>query len=115
MVERILPFFQRGDKGAARARLPKAWPDDLVLCRLSWGQLRKQKFMYAKEHCLLVEQSAKAVPILPGFDPVVYDRGQEQPVPSTPRLALDDADWKASHGSEGSAVVRGPSSTSVYS
>ncbi len=31
MVERILPFFQRGDKGAARARLPKAWPDDLVL------------------------------------------------------------------------------------
>ena len=35
MVERILPFFQRGDKGAARARLPKAWPDDLVLCRLS--------------------------------------------------------------------------------
>ncbi len=88
MVERILPFFQRGDKGAARARLPKAWPDDLVLCRLSWGQLRKQKF---------------------------YDRGQEQPVPSTPRLALDDADWKASHGSEGSAVVRGPSSISVYS
>jgi NAD(P)H dehydrogenase (quinone) len=49
-----------------------------------------------------------AVPILAGFDPVAYDRGQEQPVPPTPRLALDDADWKASHGSEGSAVVRGP-------
>jgi NAD(P)H dehydrogenase (quinone) len=49
-----------------------------------------------------------AVPILPGFDPVAYDRGQEQPVPPTPRLALDDADWKASHGFEGSAVVRGP-------
>jgi len=49
-----------------------------------------------------------AVPILPGVDPVAYDRGQEQPVPPTPRLALDDADWKASHGSEGSAVVRGP-------
>ena len=29
-------------------------------------------------------------------------------VPPTPRLALDDADWKASHGSEGSAVVGGP-------
>jgi hypothetical protein len=29
-------------------------------------------------------------------------------VPPTPRLALDDADWKASHSSEGSAVVRGP-------
>ena len=43
-----------------------------------------------------------AVPILPGFDPVAYDRGQEQPVPPTPRLALDDADWKASHDSEGS-------------
>jgi NAD(P)H dehydrogenase (quinone) len=49
-----------------------------------------------------------AVPILSGFDPVAYDRGQEQPVPPTPRLALDDADWKASHGFEGSAVVRGP-------
>ena len=49
-----------------------------------------------------------AVPILPGFDPVAYDRGQEQPVPPTPRLALDDADWRASHGCEGSAVVRGP-------
>jgi NAD(P)H dehydrogenase (quinone) len=48
-----------------------------------------------------------AVPILPGFDPVAYDLGQEQPVPPTPRLALDDADWRASHGSEGSAVVHG--------
>jgi len=36
---------------------------------------------------------------------VAYDLGQEQPVPPTPRLALDDADWRASHGSEGSAVV----------
>ena len=41
-----------------------------------------------------------AVPILPGFNPVVYDRAQEQPVPPTPHLALDD--WRASHGSEGS-------------
>jgi uncharacterized protein YbjT (DUF2867 family) len=49
-----------------------------------------------------------AVPVLPGFDPVTYERAQEQPVPPTPHLALDDADWTASHGSEGSAVVRGP-------
>jgi hypothetical protein len=46
-----------------------------------------------------------AVPILPGFDPVAYDRAQEQPVPSTPHLALDDAGWTASHGSDGSLPV----------
>ena len=49
-----------------------------------------------------------AVPILPGFDPVAYDRAQEQPLPSTPHLALDDADWTASHGIEGSVVVPSP-------
>ena len=48
-----------------------------------------------------------AMPILPGFDPVAYDRRQEQPVAPTPHLALDDADWRASHGPEGSAVVCG--------
>src|SRR6516225_2682742 len=42
-----------------------------------------------------------AVPMLPGFDPAAYDRRQEQPMPPTPHLALDDADWSASHGSEG--------------
>jgi hypothetical protein len=47
-----------------------------------------------------------AAPILPGFDHVSYDRAQEQPVPPTPRLALDDEEWRASHGSEGSVVVR---------
>ena len=46
-----------------------------------------------------------AVPILPGFDPVAYDRAQEQPVPSTPHLALDDAGWTASHGTDGSLPV----------
>ncbi len=45
-----------------------------------------------------------AVRILPGFDPVAYDRAQEQPVPPAPRLALDDADWTASHRGEGSRV-----------
>jgi NAD(P)H dehydrogenase (quinone) len=48
-----------------------------------------------------------AVPMLPGFNPAIYDRAQEQPVPPTPHLALDDADWMASHGAEGSVVVRG--------
>jgi len=52
--------------------------------------------------------SFMAVGILPGFDPLAYDRAQEQPVPSTPRLALDDAGWVASHGAEGSAVVNSP-------
>ena len=45
--------------------------------------------------------------MLPGFNPAIYDRAQEQPVPPTPHLALDDADWTASHGAEGSVVVRG--------
>jgi len=46
-----------------------------------------------------------AIPMLPGFDPVAYDRAQEQPVPSRPRLALDDADWTASHRGDGSVMV----------
>jgi hypothetical protein len=29
-------------------------------------------------------------------------------VPPTPHLALDDADWTASHGIEGSVVVQSP-------
>ena len=49
-----------------------------------------------------------AVPLLPGIDPVAYDRAQEQPVPPTPRLALDDADWKASLGIEGAVRVHSP-------
>jgi hypothetical protein len=35
MVERILPFFQRGEKALGWAGQPKAWPDDRVLSRLS--------------------------------------------------------------------------------
>jgi NAD(P)H dehydrogenase (quinone) len=46
-----------------------------------------------------------AVPMLPGFNPAIYDRGQEQPVPPTPHLALDDADWTASHRADGSVMV----------
>jgi hypothetical protein len=29
-------------------------------------------------------------------------------VPPTPHLALDDADWRASHGIKGSVVVQSP-------
>jgi hypothetical protein len=46
-----------------------------------------------------------AVPILPGFNPAIYDRAQEQPVPPMPHLALDDADWAASHRPDGSVMV----------
>jgi hypothetical protein len=49
-----------------------------------------------------------AVPILAGFNPVIYDRAQEQPLPPTPHLALDDADWTASHSIEGPVVVQSP-------
>jgi hypothetical protein len=40
-------------------------------------------------------------PMLPGFNPEIYDRAQEQPVPPTPHLALDDAGWTASHRCRG--------------
>jgi uncharacterized protein YbjT (DUF2867 family) len=46
-----------------------------------------------------------AVPMLPGFNPAIYDGAQEQPVPPTPHLALDDADWTASHRADGSVMV----------
>ena len=46
-------------------------------------------------------------PMLPGFNPEIYDRAQEQPVPPTPHLALDDAGWTASYRAEGSAVEGG--------
>jgi NAD(P)H dehydrogenase (quinone) len=54
---------------------------------------------------LTVFASFLTVPILPGFDPVAYDRAQEQPVPPMPRLALSDADWTASHRTESSLIV----------
>ena len=40
------------------------------------------------------------LPMLPGFDPVAYERTQEHPMPPTPRPAVDDAGWMASHGAE---------------
>jgi WD40 repeat protein len=56
MVERILPFFQRGDK-AARPRLPKAWPDDLVLCRLSSSSKDTATLADAKTGVLITGQT----------------------------------------------------------
>jgi len=46
-----------------------------------------------------------AVPILPGFDPLTYDRAQEQPRPATPHLALDDAGWMARHRAKDSPMT----------
>jgi NAD(P)H dehydrogenase (quinone) len=40
------------------------------------------------------------LPMLPGFDPVAYERTQEHPAPPAPRPAIDDAGWMASHGAE---------------
>jgi NAD(P)H dehydrogenase (quinone) len=40
------------------------------------------------------------LPMLPGFDPVAYERTQEHPAAPTPRTAIDDAGWMASHGAE---------------
>ena len=44
------------------------------------------------------------LPMLPGFDPVAYQRTQEHPAPPAPRPAIDDAGWMASHGTEPSGM-----------
>jgi NAD(P)H dehydrogenase (quinone) len=54
---------------------------------------------------LIVFARFMAVPILPGFDPVAYDRALKLPVPPAPRLALDDTGWTASHSSETSVLL----------
>jgi NAD(P)H dehydrogenase (quinone) len=45
------------------------------------------------------------LPMLPGFDPVAYERAHEQPMPPTPRRAIDDASWMASHGAKRLAMA----------
>jgi NAD(P)H dehydrogenase (quinone) len=50
-----------------------------------------------------------AVPMLPGFNPEIYDRAHQQPIPPTPHLALDDAEWMSSHGADSSTMTRGTS------
>jgi uncharacterized protein YbjT (DUF2867 family) len=107
-------YFQDHDRGAFALGAPNDTVRELT------GKEAEGFETIARRHAALPESRQSfgarlaafahflAVPILPGFDPVAYDRAQEQPVPPTPHLALDDADWTASHGAEGSAVVGGP-------
>jgi NAD(P)H dehydrogenase (quinone) len=48
------------------------------------------------------------LPMLPGFDPVAYEKIQEHPVPPAPRPAVDDAGWMASHGAEDLGITVSP-------
>lgn len=107
-------YFQDHDRGAFAVGAPNDTIRELT------GKDAEDFETIARRHAALPESRQSfgaqlaalarfmAVPMLPGFNPAIYDRAQEQPVPPTPHLALDDADWRASHGPEGSAVVRGP-------
>jgi hypothetical protein len=66
MVERILPFFQRGEKEAFRTRVPKAWPDDLALCRLSSSAKDALTLADAKTGVLITGQTGKGKTSGPG-------------------------------------------------
>ena len=107
-------WFQDNDRGAFAVGAPNDTVRELT------GKDAEDFETIARRHAALPQsrQSFRTrlavfarfmmLPMLPGFDPVAYDRAQEQPIPTTPRLVLDDADWRASHGSEGpSVVVRG--------
>jgi NAD(P)H dehydrogenase (quinone) len=107
-------YFQDHDRGAFAVSAPNDTIRELT------GKDAEDFETIARRHAALPESRQSftarvaacarfmAVPILPGFDPVAYDRAQEQPLPSTPHLALDDAGWTASHGIEGSVVVPSP-------
>src|SRR6516225_1444700 len=107
-------YFQDHDRGAFAVGAPNDTVRELT------GKDAEDFETIARRHAALPESRQGlgarlaalgrfiAVPILPGFNPVAYDRAQEQPMPPTPRLALDDADWTASHGIEGSVVVHSP-------
>ncbi|MBV8214391.1 MAG: hypothetical protein JOZ08_14345 [Verrucomicrobia bacterium] len=47
------------------------------------------------------------LPMLPGFDPVAYERTQEHPAPRTPLPAIDDAGWMESHGAGRLSIASG--------
>ena len=108
-------YFQDHDRGAFAVGAP----NDTVR-ELTGGRDAEDFETIARRHAALPESRQRlgarlvalgrfiAVPILPGFNPTIYDRAQEQPVPPTSHLALDDADWTASHGIEGSVVVHSP-------
>ncbi len=66
MVERILPFFQRGEKALRWAGQPKAWPDTLVLCRLSSSAKDALTLADAKTGVLITGQTGKGKTSGPG-------------------------------------------------
>jgi NAD(P)H dehydrogenase (quinone) len=104
-------YFQEQDRGTFAVGAPNDTVRELT------AKEAEDFETIARRHAALPEsrQSFRArlalfarfmvLPILPGFDPVAYERAQEQPVPPTPHLALGDAGWKASHGVEGSFTV----------
>ena len=59
MVERILPFLQRGEKALRWGGLPKTWPDDRVLCRLSSSAKDALTLADAKTGVLITGQTGK--------------------------------------------------------
>ena len=107
-------YFQDHDCGAFAVGAPNVTVRELT------GRDAEDFETIARRHAALPESRRSfgarlpsfarfmAVPILPGFNPATYDRAQEQPVPPTPHLALDDADWTASHGIEGAVVAQSP-------
>jgi len=104
-------YFQDHERGAFAVGAPKDTVRELT------GRDAEDFETIARRHAALPESRQSfgarlaafarfmAVPILPGIDPVTYERAQEQPMPPTPHLALDDADWTASHRAEGSVMV----------
>jgi NAD(P)H dehydrogenase (quinone) len=104
-------YFQDHDRGA----LAVGAPNDTI--RELTGRDAEDFETIARRHAALPESRQSfgarlaaltrfmAVPMLPGINPAIYDRAQQQPVPPTPHLALDDADWTASHRADGSVMV----------
>src|ERR1700741_4647992 len=66
MVERILPFFQRGEKSNGRVGLPKTWPDTLPLCRLSSSAKDALALADAKTGVLITGQTGRGKTSGPG-------------------------------------------------
>src|ERR1700749_3283555 len=66
MVERILPFFQRGERTPRWAIQPKSWPDDRVLCRLSSSPKDALTLADAKTGVLITGQTGRGKTSGPG-------------------------------------------------
>src|ERR1700757_4564205 len=66
MVERILPFFRRGEKSNGRAGHPKTWPDNLALCRLSSSAKDTLTLADAKTGVLITGQTGRGKTSEPG-------------------------------------------------